>query len=87
MKVFDCRSEFYQYYLNENDAQDKDDKEKKPEDSKLLENGSSGDAASMIPVKVNPFQVLIQISPYAAAVLLCFTVTLGCFPTITARVS
>jgi len=80
------RSEFYQYYLNENDAQDKDDKEKKPEDSKLLENGSSGDAASMIPVKVNPFQVLIQISPYAAAVLLCFTVTLGCFPTITARV-
>merc|ERR1719154_432640 len=43
------RSEFYQYYLNENDAQDKDDKEKKPEDSKLLENGSYGDAASMIP--------------------------------------
>ena len=40
----------------------------------------------MIPVKVNPFQVLIQISPYAAAVLLCFTVTLGCFPAITARV-
>merc|ERR1719282_616678 len=79
------RSEFYQYYLNENDAKDKEDKKKKPEDSKLLENGS-GDASSMIPVKVNPFQVLIQISPYAAAVLLCFTVTLGCFPTITARV-
>ena len=58
--------------------------EKKPEDSKLLENGDTG---SMIPVKVNPFRVLIQISPYAAAVLLCFTVTLGCFPTITARVS
>ena len=64
------RSDFYQYYLNENDAKDKED----------------GDDGSMIPVKVNLFQVLIQIYPYSAAVLLCFTMTLGCFPTITERV-
>jgi len=76
------RSEFYQYYLGEGGQQE--DKEKKPEDSKLLE--SNGDAAApSIPVKVNPLQVLIQISPYAAAVKTCFLVTLGCFPAITAQ--
>ena len=58
---------FYQYYLNENDTKDKEDKEKKPKDSKLLENGG-GDGSSMIPVKVNPFRALNQISPYAARV-------------------
>ena len=81
------KSEFYQYYLNENDAKDKEDekKNKNPKDSNLFENGS-GDNGSMIPVKVNLFQVLIQIYPYTAAVLLCFTKTLGCFPTITERV-
>ena len=35
--------------------------------SKLLENGG-GDGGSMIPVKVNPFRALNQISPYAARV-------------------
>merc|ERR1719282_891169 len=75
------RSEFYQYHLGEKTVET--DKEKKPEDSKLLE--SNGDAPA-IPVKVNPFHVLIQISPYAAAVTLVFTVTLGCFPAITLQV-
>ena len=78
------RSEFYQHHLGEVGSQGAEDKEKKPEDSKLLE--SNGDGAPSIPVKVNPFRVLIQISPYAAAVLLCFLVTLGCFPAITAQV-
>ena len=77
------KSEFYQYYLGEGGQQE--DKEKKPEDSKLLESNGNEDAPS-IPVKVNPLRVLIQISPYAAAVLICFLVTLGCFPAITAQV-
>ena len=76
------RSEFYQYHLGEKEVQV--DKEKKPEDSKLIEN--NGDGAPSIPVKVNPFRVLIQICPYAVAVTLCFLVTLGCFPAITAQV-
>ena len=59
------------------------DVEKKPEDSKLLDNGAS---APSVPVKVNPGRVLLQISPYAAAVFFCFLVTLGCFPAITLQV-
>jgi len=71
------RSEFYQHHLGEKNTKDL---EKKPEDSKLIDNGPS------IPIKVNPLRVLIQISPYAAAVLTCFLVTLGCFPAITMHV-
>lgn len=74
------RSDFYQFYLGEKTVQLK---EKKPEDSKLLENGDTGPS---LPVKVNPFSVLIQISPYAGAVFACFMVTLGSFPAITAQV-
>jgi len=74
------RSEFYQFYLGEEGSSDV---EKKPEDSKLLDNGVS---APTIPVKVNPGRVLLQISPYAAAVFFCFLVTLGCFPAITMQV-
>ena len=59
------------------------DTEKKPEDSKLIDNGVSGPS---VPIKVNPGRVLLQISPYAAAVLICFLVTLGCFPAITLQV-
>ena len=81
---FVTRSEFYKHYLGE--QQQEPDKEKKPEDSKLLEKENTGDSPA-IPVKVNPFRVLIQISPYAAAVFLCFAVTLSCFPAITVRVS
>jgi len=80
---FVTRSEFYKHYLGE--QQQEPDKEKKPEDSKLLEKENTGDSPT-IPVKVNPFRVLIQISPYAAAVFLCFAVTLSCFPAITVRV-
>ena len=74
------RTDFYQFYLGEKTVQLK---EKKPEDSKLLENGDGGIS---LPVKVNPFTVLIQISPYAGAVLICFLVTLGVFPALTAEV-
>jgi len=74
------RSEFYQHYLDEEGSKDA---EKKPEDSKLLDNGASGPS---VPIKVNPVRVLLQISPYAAAVLICFLVTLGCFPAITLQV-
>jgi len=74
------RTQFYQHYLGEKSSSDS---EKKPEDSKLLDNGAS---APSVPVKVNPGRVLLQISPYAAAVLICFLVTLGCFPAITMQV-
>merc|ERR1719228_3071565 len=72
------RTDFYQHYLGEKTT----DADTKIEDSKLLQKEGS----SRIPVKVNPGRVLIMISPYAAAVLLCFLVTLGTFPAITMQV-
>ena len=36
--------------------------------------------------KVNPLATLGKIWPYAVSVLLCFLVTLGCFPAITMHV-
>jgi len=74
------RTEFYQHYLGEEKSKSP---EKKAEDAKLIENGSN---APSVPIKVNPVRVLFQISPYAAAVLICFLVTLGCFPAITMQV-
>lgn len=74
------RSEFYQHYLGEEGSSDS---EKKPEDSKLLDNKATGPS---VPIKVNPGRVLLQISPYAAAVTICFLVTLGCFPAISMQV-
>jgi len=73
-----ARTDFYQHYLGEKTT----DADTKIEDSKLLQKEGS----SRIPVKVNPGRVLIMISPYAAAVLLCFLVTLGTFPAITMQV-
>ena len=64
--------------------QPKSDQEKTPEDSKLLDSAPAGCPA--VPVKVQPVSVLLAVSPYAVAVLLCFLVTLGCFPAITAQV-
>ena len=74
------RSDFYQYHLGEKTVELK---EKKPEDTKHLDDHES---RPTVPVKVNPFSVLIQISPYAGAVFSCFLVTLGTFPAITAQV-
>jgi equilibrative nucleoside transporter 1/2/3 len=74
------RSEFYQHYLGE---QKVGDAEAKPEDSKLLQ---EKDASRPSIVKVNPLKVLIQILPYAIAVLLTFLVTLSAFPAITAQI-
>merc|ERR1719347_333167 len=50
----------------------------------LLDSAPAGCPA--VPVKVQPVSILLAISPYAVAVLLCFLVTLGCFPAITAQV-
>ena len=47
---------------------------------------SNGDSGPSVPIKVNPGRVLLQISPYGAAVFICFLVTLGCFPAITLQV-
>ena len=69
------RSDFYQYHLGENTPQRKD--------SKLLDHD---DGRPAVPGKVNPFTVLVQISPYAGAVFSCFLVTLGTFPAVTAQV-
>lgn len=71
------RTEFYQYYLGEKPTEI----EINPEESKLVQ-----EKVPHIPRRVNPGRVLYMISPYAAAVLLCFLVTLGCFPAITAQV-
>ena len=69
------RSDFYQYHLGEKTLELE---EKKTEDG--------NESFPALPVKVNPFSVLIQISPYAGAVFSCFLVTLGTFPAITAQV-
>eukprot|EP00092_Neocalanus_flemingeri_P090874 GFUD01115140.1.p1 GENE.GFUD01115140.1~~GFUD01115140.1.p1 ORF type:complete len:357 (-),score=52.61 GFUD01115140.1:238-1206(-) len=47
------RSEFYQHYLGEEGSSDS---EKKPEDSKLLDNKATGPS---VPIKVNPGRVLL----------------------------
>lgn len=74
------RSEFYQHYLGEKPTSDV---ETKQEDSKLLQ---EKDNSPSIPVKVNPGRVMLMILPYAAAVLITFLVTLGCFPAISMQV-
>jgi len=76
--LFATRSDFYKYYLAENTEQSS------PDDHKLLD--AAPETKSKIPVKVNPLSVLLSIWPYGLAVLMCFLVTLGCFPAITLRV-
>merc|ERR1719422_1104090 len=56
---FVTRSEFYKHYRGE--QQQEPDKEKKPEDSKLLEKENTGDSP-VIPVKVNPFRAHTNLS-------------------------
>jgi len=69
------RTDFYKHYSGEGVLE-------KPEDSKLL-----GDSPQhKIPAKVNPLVTLTKIWPYVVAVSLCFLVTLGSFPAITALV-
>jgi len=70
------RSEFYKFYLGENQGT--------PDDHKLLD--GSADYKSKISVKVNPLTVMLDIWPYGVAVLMCFLVTLACFPALTVRV-
>jgi len=74
------RTDFYQHYLGEKPVSDL---ETKPEDSKLLQ---EKDCSPRLPVKVNPGRVMLDILPYACAVLLTFLVTLGSFPAITMQV-
>jgi len=74
--VFATRSEFYKFYLGENQGT--------PDDHKLLD--GSADCKPRIPLKVNPLTVMVDIWPYGVAVLMCFLVTLGCFPALTVRV-
>jgi len=73
------RSDFYKHYLGEGS----EDSEGKPEDSKLIKNGVDGHKPE---AKVDTFGVIVQISVYAAAVLITFFVTLGCFPAVTMQV-
>eukprot|EP00088_Acartia_fossae_P026451 TRINITY_DN2728_c0_g1_i3.p1 TRINITY_DN2728_c0_g1~~TRINITY_DN2728_c0_g1_i3.p1 ORF type:complete len:453 (+),score=98.00 TRINITY_DN2728_c0_g1_i3:47-1360(+) len=75
--IFATRSEFYKFYLGENTQASVDD-------HKLLD--VSSEQQSKIPVKVNPLTILLDIWPYGLAVLMCFLVTLACFPAVTVRV-
>jgi equilibrative nucleoside transporter 1/2/3 len=75
--AFVTKSEFYKFYLGETPQPTLDD-------HKLLD--GSADHKSKIPVKVNPLTVMLDIWPYGVAVLMCFLVTLGCFPALTVRV-
>jgi len=77
--VFATRSEFYKFYLGENDQP----AAAGGDDHKLLDGASD---KPRIPVKVNPLTVMLDIWPYGLAVLMCFLVTLGCFPALTVRV-
>jgi equilibrative nucleoside transporter 1/2/3 len=74
------RTEFYKHYSGEGLPSDG---EKSPEDSKLL---SDTPEHKIKGGKVNPLATLGKIWPYAVSVLLCFLVTLGCFPAITMHV-
>jgi len=76
------RTDFYQHYLGE---KPQDMETKQVEDSKLLQKDEK-DGSPHLPVKVNPGRVMLQILPYASAVLLTFLVTLSAFPAITMQV-
>jgi len=76
------RTDFYQHYLGE---KPQDLETKQVEDSKLLQKDEK-DGSPRLPIKVNPLRVMLQILPYASAVLLTFLVTLSAFPAITMQV-
>jgi len=69
------RTDFYKHCSGEGVVEDL---EKKPEDSKLLDEIPE----VRINTKINPIVTLTKIWPYVIAVTLCFLVTLGCFPAI-----
>merc|ERR1719319_977865 len=71
------RTDFYKHCSGEGVVQDL---EKKPEDSKLLDEHQIPEVR--IPIKINPIITLTKIWPYVIAVTMCFLVTLGCFPAI-----
>lgn len=75
------RTSFYQHYLGEKSTADC---ESKVEDSKLLQQEKN--SSPRLPVKVSPLHVLGTILPYGISVFLCFFVTLGAFPAVTAQV-
>lgn len=76
--VIATRSEFFQHFLDENKVVEAGDEELS---GKFLQSD-----VTYKPKKPNPCQVLGRISVYAASVYLIFTVTLACFPAITAMV-
>lgn len=76
------RSEFFQHFADENSAKTV---MKLPEDGKLLGEMEPG-VALIQPKSVNLWSVFVQILFYAIAVFSIFTVTLGCFPSITVLV-
>ena len=76
--VIATRSEFFQHFLDENKVAEAGDEELS---GKFLQSD-----VTYKPKKPNPCQVLGRISVYAASVYLIFTVTLACFPAITAMV-
>lgn len=76
--VIATRTEFFQFYLDEN-------KNNVAGDEEL--NGKFLNQTKVIePKKPNPCKVLMSISVYAISVYLIFTVTLACFPAITALI-
>jgi len=80
------RTEFFKYYLDEEETEMSDLTKATDEDTKekFLD---SENAIKIKDVKINPLRILGQISLYGASVYLIFAVTLACFPPLTASVS
>ena len=76
--VIATRTEFFQYFLDENKVVETGDEEL---NGKFLQSD-----VTYKPKKPNPCKILMTISVYAASVYLIFTVTLACFPAITMNV-
>ena len=76
------RTEFFKYYLDEQETKMSDLTKATDEDTKekFLE---SENAIKIKEVKINPLRILGQISLYGASVYLIFAVTLACFPPLT----
>lgn len=78
------RSKFFKHFLRE------DTDTKKEEPMTIMSPTSEGDQLMgqkpHIPVKVNPLKIFLRIFFYGISVFLIFTVTLACFPALTALV-
>ena len=77
------RTEFFKYYLDEQETKMSDLNEKATDEDTKEKFLDSENCAKNNDVKINPLRILGKISLYGASVFLIFAITLACFPPLT----